>query len=212
MDPRDERDSHLVSNDPAHTASREAAERARRGEPPAPRVGGTSDTTAAAIGGAAGAAAAGAAAGTFIFGPVGTIIGALAGALGGWWAGEGVAKAGESIEQRDEARYREHYESLQPAERPADLPYEHARNAYLLGHLARRNPEYAGRPFEAVEPDLRRGWNQDLGARYGEWEGMRGYVRAAYQGEPIDTTGLRDPLPESENRRLGLGEGLEPGR
>lgn len=207
MDHRDEHDTPLVPNDPAHTASRAAAEQMRRGEPPAPRVGGASDATAAAIGGAAGAAVAGAAAGTFIFGPVGTIVGALAGALGGWWAGEGVAKAAERIESREEARYREHYERL-PG-RPADRAYDNARHAYLLGHLARRNPEYTGKSFDAIEPELRRGWTQDLDSRYGDWAGMRGYVRAAYEGEPISDEGLRDPLTDEENRRVGLGGGSE---
>ncbi|HEX6537268.1 MAG TPA: hypothetical protein VF041_21990 [Gemmatimonadaceae bacterium] len=175
----DERDTHLEPNDPATTASREASERARAGGAPAPQVGGASSETAAAAGGAAGAAAVGAAAGTFIFGPVGTIVGALAGAIGGWWAGMGVAAAAERSDAARESRFRAHYERL--TNRPADRSYGDVRHAYLLGDLARQNPDYAGKPFEVVEPDLRRGWTEELRARYGEWEGMRGYVRAAYE-------------------------------
>ena len=54
------------------------------------------------------------------------------------------------------------------------------RPAYQLGHLARRNPQYAGKPFEDVEPELRRGWSDELRARYGEWSELRGYVGDAY--------------------------------
>lgn len=179
MERRDEHDTRLVPNDPAHTASREESERVRRGEPPSAQVGGTSDSTAASIGAAAGGAAVGAAAGTFVFGPLGTIIGALAGILGGWWAGQGVADASRAITPELEHEYQAHYEAS--PDHLADRSYESVRHAYLLGYLARRNPEYAGRSFEAVEPDLERAWTQDLWSRYGDWAGLRGYVRAAYE-------------------------------
>jgi hypothetical protein len=183
MERRDEHETKLVSNDPAHTASREEAERVRHGGRPAPQVGGASDSTAAAIGAAAGGAAVGAAAGTFVFGPLGTIIGALAGALGGWWGGKGVADASLAITPELEHEYQTHYESS-PG-KLADRSYDSVRHAYLLGYLARRNPEYSGRSFEAIEPELQRGWTEDLWSRYGEWAGLRGYVRAAYEdGEP----------------------------
>jgi hypothetical protein len=181
MERRDEHETKLVSNDPAHTASREEAERVRRGEPPAEQVGGVSDSTAASIGGAAGGAAVGAAAGTFVFGPLGTIIGALAGVLGGWWAGKGVADASRAITPELGNGYQTHYESS--SEHLADRSYDSVRHAYLLGYLARRNPDYAGRRFDEIEPELQRGWTQDLWARYGDWAGLRGYVRAAYDDD-----------------------------
>lgn len=197
MAERDERETKLVTNDPAHTASREESERVREGGAPAPRVGGTSPETAASIGSAAGAAAVGAAGGTFIFGPIGTIIGALAGALGGWWAGREVSEAGERAALRDES-FRAHYESR--PDRVADRAYDHARPGYLLGDLARRNPEYAGLRYDAVEPRLRRAWSEDMQRRYGDWAGMSGYVRTAFEGVEIpdhehDVKALQDPLP-----------------
>jgi hypothetical protein len=181
MERRDERETKLVANDPAHTASREEAERVRHGEPPAAQVGGSSHSTAASIGAAAGGAAVGAAAGTFVFGPLGTIIGALAGVLGGWWAGKGVADVSGAITPELEHDYQVHYDSS--PDHLADRSYESVRHAYLLGYLARRNPEYSGRSFDEVEPELQRGWTQDLWARYGDWAGLRGYVRAAYDDD-----------------------------
>lgn len=187
MERRDENDMTLVPNDPAHTASRAEAERVRRGEGRAEQVGGTSESTAAAIGAAAGGAAVGAAAGTFVFGPLGTILGALAGVLGGWWAGQEVAEASRSITPELDDGYRGHYERV--PERLGDRSYESVRHAYMLGYLARRNPEYVGRSFEAVEPELQRAWTQDLWSRYGEWAGLRGYVRAAYEDDDAKSSG-----------------------
>jgi hypothetical protein len=179
MEQRDERETRLVPNDPAYTASREESERVREGGAPATQVGGESDSMAASIGGAAGGAAVGATFGTLVLGPLGTMIGALAGVMGGWWAGEGVAEASRAITPELENGFREHYKSS--PEHLAELSYERVRHAYLLGYLARRNPEYAGRSFESVEPELERAWTRDLWGHYGEWAGLRGYVRAAYE-------------------------------
>ena len=73
-------------------------------------------------------------------GPVGLVLGAIAGALGGWWAGHGVADAFTS---QDEAFYRAQYEGSPT--RLADRDYTAVSPAYVAGHLAGRNPEYAGR-------------------------------------------------------------------
>lgn len=200
----DERESRLGPNDPAHTTSREAAEQVRSGEPPPPTEGGTRPGVAVSIGAAAGAAAAGAAVGTILLGPVGTVIGIVGGALGGWWVGQGVKRASDEITPELEDRYRRHFESSATA--PADRSYESVRHAYILGHLARRNPEYQGKSFADVEPELSRAWTQDLWDRYGNWAGLRGYVRAAYEREdPLASDSeavrrdrideLRDPAP-----------------
>lgn len=108
-------------------------------------------------------------------GPVGLVIGGLAGALGGWWAGREIA---DSLTSHDDAAFQEHYASS-PA-RLADRTFDSVRPAYAAGHLAGRNPDYAGRSFEEVEDDLRRGWSGDVAARHGEWPAMRGYARAAF--------------------------------
>jgi len=121
--------------------------------------------------GGVGGAAVGLAAG----GPVGLVVGALAGALGGWWAGHGIA---DGFTERDAAAYRAHYEAS--PDRLADRTYEQISPAYAVGHLAARNPDYAGRSFDEVEADLERGWGEDLTHRLGPWPAVRGYARAAF--------------------------------
>jgi phage tail tape-measure protein len=108
-------------------------------------------------------------------GPVGLVLGAIAGALGGWWAGHGVADAFTS---QDEAFYRAEYEGSPT--RLADRDYAAVSPAYAAGHLAGRNPEWATRSFEEVEPELRRGWSDDVAKRYGEWSSVRDYARVAF--------------------------------
>jgi hypothetical protein len=52
--------------------------------------------------------------------------------------------------------------------------------AYVAGHLAGRNPDWAGRTFDQVEPDLQRAWGEDLARKHGHWSAVRGYARAAF--------------------------------
>jgi hypothetical protein len=116
-------------------------------------------------------------------GPVGLVLGAIAGALGGWWAGRGVADAFTS---QDEAFYRAQYEGSPT--RLADRDYETVSPAYVAGHLAGRNPDYAGRSFEDVEDDLRKGWTDDVSKQHGQWSAVRGFARAAFEharGTPV---------------------------
>jgi hypothetical protein len=51
----------------------------------------------------------------------------------------------------------------------------------VAGHLAGRNPDYAGRRFEDVEADLRCGWDDRVAEQCGEWPAMRGYAQAAFE-------------------------------
>lgn len=119
------------------------------------------------IGGTLAGAALGVAAG-----PVGMILGGLAGAFGGWWAGEKAGRAAEDMDQHD-GYYRSHYES----HRHPELAYDEARVGYGVGHVAGRNPDYAGRSFDQIENDLRRAWN--LAER--DYDTLRPYVRAGYE-------------------------------
>jgi hypothetical protein len=135
---------------------------------------GVADHVGEAAGGVSGVLA-GAAAGSVV-GPVGTVIGGIVGAMGGWWAGRAVAEAATSITTEDESYYRKHYDSL--GNRPADLRYEDVRPAYYVGHVATRNPDYRGRSFEDIEPELRRSWPTDR--KYGTWDSMRGYAREGF--------------------------------
>jgi hypothetical protein len=107
-----------------------------------------------------------------VAGPVGTIIGGIAGAVGGWWAGE---KAGRAIEDMGdhEDEYRRHHTEAGRT----DLDYDEARIGYGVGHIAGRNPDYKGRAFDDVEPDLRRGWRYENR----DYDTMRPFVRYGYE-------------------------------
>jgi hypothetical protein len=137
------------------------------------RIDRDSKTVGESAGGFVGAST-GAAIGA-IAGPIGAVIGGLAGALGGWWAGGEIADA---ITTEDDAAFRHDFENR--ADRLSDHPYEEIRPAYAAGHLAARNPEYAGRSFEDVESDLRCGWNADAIDQCGEWPAVRRYARTAF--------------------------------
>jgi hypothetical protein len=127
------------------------------------------------VGGASGIYA-GAALGS-LGGPVGTVIGALAGAVGGWWAGRAVSESVKDYKDDDDAHYRTHHTSTGTGARD----YDDVRPAYQLGHVAGRNPEYAGRSFDEVETDLQRGWTGDVAAKHGDWTAVRPYARTAYE-------------------------------
>lgn len=110
-----------------------------------------------------------------IGGPVGWVLGALAGAIGGWWAGRGIADA---ITIDDDAAYRRAFDRL--SDHASDRRYEDVRPAYIAGHLAGRNPDYTGLPFEDVEADLRQSWTADVSRDCGEWRAVRRYARVGF--------------------------------
>ena len=134
----------------------------------------TADYVGEAAGGISGGLA-GAAIGS-IGGPVGTLVGGLAGVIGGWWAGRSIAEAAKDYGDVDDRYYRTHYER----DRAGSRPFDDVRPAYQLGHIASRNPDYRGRDFDKVEPDLRRGWSDEIGARHGDWSSVRDYAREGY--------------------------------
>ena len=142
-----------------------------------PQSVGTKAAVTAPVGAAAGAAT-GAAAGTLTGGPVGTIVGAVAGAVLGGAAGFGVGDEAQPTAE-DEQYYRTHHRGATGGQ--ADAAYERARPAYHLGHVAALNPDWRGRPYEEIEPELRRGWSDDVRARHGEWAAASPFARAAYE-------------------------------
>ena len=153
------------------------------------------DRAAGPMGGVSGALAGGAV-GTLILGPLGTAIGAVGGALGGWWAGSAV-KESVPYSEEDDRYYREHFGGTHRVGRSWEL----VSPSYHLGHLSAHNPDYSGRSFDEIEPDLRRIWNDDLRTRHGEWSDVRSYVRAAYE------RGIRQREAEREIKRAGVGTG-----
>ena len=161
-------------------------------------VGNPGDEVGEAVGGISGVLT-GAALGS-LGGPVGTIIGGIAGAVSGWWAGRAISDAASHVTDEDDAYYRTHYTSAHSGATGAGAhaaaagsatgassgmsgatrQYDDVRPAYQIGHLAGRNPEYSGRGFDEIEPDLQRGWTPEVSARHGEWNDVRGYARSAY--------------------------------
>jgi hypothetical protein len=183
-----DRDKELHLNDPAHTASREAhtpAERHDAADEPLDVEEKKAQVASAAASGLGGAAA-GAASGVVVGGPIGAAIGAIAGAVGGWWVGHASVVAGDWTDH-DEAYYRERHQELGQADRT----FEMSRPAYHLGHIASRNPDYRDRRFHDIEPDLRRGWTDELRERHGTWDAVRDHVRAGYERPRGGTTGER---------------------
>lgn len=110
-------------------------------------------------------------------GPLGALLGGIAGALGGWWAGRAVSEAAETLTESDETYYRTHYESI--PDRPADRTFDEVRTAYLLGHVASRNPGFDAREFDEIEPELAQGWRAG-GDRNGSWAMAKSYAREGY--------------------------------
>jgi uncharacterized protein (TIGR02271 family) len=135
----------------------------------------TGKVAAGGAGGVAGAAG-GAALGS-IAGPIGTVIGAIAGAAGGWWAGKNVAEKAAGFDT-DEDYFRSRFESTNTGRK--NFTYDRARPLYQLGYLASQNPDYSGRSFEDVEPELRRGWTNDLSREYGSWDEVRDFAADAF--------------------------------
>lgn len=167
----DRKDEHV--HDSTHGKVERAKDQALGKHDDHPDVG---DHVGEAAGGISGVLA-GAAIGS-LGGPVGTVIGGIAGAMGGWWTGRAVSEAAEALTEDDETYYRKHYETS--STRVSSRSYDDVRPAYHLGHIAAHNPNFRGRTFSEVEPELQRGWGTDISSRHGEWNVVRGYASEGY--------------------------------
>jgi hypothetical protein len=109
-----------------------------------------------------------------ISGPLGTVIGKIAGRVGGWWstASEAIAELPEEEQRACQLHFETH------AARPAGMTFERALPGYTLGYVAARNPDYSGRHFEDVEPDLQHGFGTDTDHHY---EDLRDFTRFGYE-------------------------------
>lgn len=109
-----------------------------------------------------------------VAGPLGTAVGAIAGKVGGWWSSASASDA--ELPEEEEQACRVHFESY--TARPEGLSFDHARTAYVIGHVAARNPTYGGRGFDEVEPDLRHGFTPDQNEAY---HSLRDFARYGYE-------------------------------
>lgn len=142
------------------------AERAEEARDENPGVGEQTGEGVGGIGGTLIGAGIGSAAG-----PIGTIVGGIAGAMGGWWVGEKAGRAAEDLGE-DTDYYRSHWQTAETD----GLAYDDAMVGYGVGHIAGHNPDYSGRTFETIEPELRNNWKHD---RY-DYDTLRPYVREGY--------------------------------
>lgn len=104
-----------------------------------------------------------------------TLMRSAADTLSEWWSGSQARAAANSWDDEQERTSRQHFESA-----GADRSFDDVRPLYQFGHVAGQNPEYQGRSFSDVEPELRRAWESDRN-RSGEWPELRGYVGFGYE-------------------------------
>ncbi len=136
----------------------------------------------------------------------GSVFGPVAQQLGDWFTGPDARRAADSFDGDRDRACRTHYASRGSTSRDeadtggtttsdrASTPpraggYESARPLYQFGHLAGQNPDYQGRSFREVEPELERAWNQGMGASHGRWSEVRDYVGFGYDPR-VNLTGL----------------------
>ena len=121
-----------------------------------------------------------------------TVFGSAMDALGDWWKSAEAQQAGRSFGAEHDTQAREHFQS-----RGAAKSYDEVRPLYQFGHVAAHNPDYAGRSFRDVEPQLERAWREEQTTRYGDWPRVRDYVSHGYEqraGSSESGVSTRDPL------------------
>jgi hypothetical protein len=106
----------------------------------------------------------------------GVIAGVALAAAGGYWASRKLASAAAELAEEEERDCRTYYETH--VVRSSGVPYGQARNVYVLGYVAGRNPDYAGRGYDEVEPHLRSGYT---GRRAGSYDTLRDFGRRGYE-------------------------------
>jgi uncharacterized protein YjbJ (UPF0337 family) len=154
----------LTDVDDKHDANRDPI----TGEPGAHPVG---------VGaGGSGGAMAGAAVGGAIGGPVGALVGGAVGAVAGGYAGKA---AGEAVNPTEEDAYwRKNYATRPYVNKGAD--YSDYERSYRYGWEAASRPEFTGKSFEDVEPNLERDWSTYRGPAQTEWRDARSASRDAF--------------------------------
>lgn len=123
--------------------------------------------------GGAGGAATGAAIGGAVGGPVGAVVGGAIGAVAGGLAGKGVAEVLDPTVE--EAYWREEYQN-----RPYyknGTAYETYQPYYQYGYESATRPEFRGRKYEDVEPQLESDWKNYRGSATGEFREFKGATR-----------------------------------
>lgn len=108
----------------------------------------------------------------FVARPVAAIVGAIAGTAGGWW--KRAAELKSDLPEAQERECRSHFLSLEVL--PVGVSFDDARSGYAVGYVAGCNPEYRGRTFADIEPDLLHGFADATE----EYELLREFARFGY--------------------------------
>jgi hypothetical protein len=114
----------------------------------------------------------------------GSVLGPVLESMGDWWASSDARSAADSFGEREERECRTHHESRRGASTgsgTAARDYESARPVYRFGHLAGQNPDYQGRSFDEVEPELENVWEKAGRDRFGDWPEVRSEVEFGYR-------------------------------
>jgi hypothetical protein len=99
-------------------------------------------------------------------GVMGSMISSAAGLLGGWWSDRTPEEVTGSFNEQAESNCRTHFENSAPL--------------YQFGHLAGGNPDYQGRSFEEVEPELKTAWTGEPAVTYGSWDDVQEYIKTGF--------------------------------
>jgi hypothetical protein len=111
---------------------------------------------------------------------MGSLLGSAMDTLGDWWSTADATRAAQSFDQQRDRTCRQHYES---AGMSTTRDYDDVRPLYQFGYVAGQNPDYKGRDFDDVEPDLQRVWNEQRQKPHGEWPEVRGFIGFGYASQ-----------------------------
>lgn len=115
-----------------------------------------------------------------------SMLGSAMDSLGDWWSSSEAREAADSFNGERDRTCRSHFEGEGAGEGEGSTPnrhYDDVRPLYQFGHMAGQNPDYQGRSFEEVEPDLQRAWDDDSRESPADWPEVRGYVGFGYSQE-----------------------------
>jgi hypothetical protein len=154
-----DRDLERRADDATEKALERAGEAVRRA---APTIGRGAEAVVRATGSVLHAAG----------GLLGTVVGKISGRVGGWWKTASGALA--ELPEGEEQVVRAHFDAYEL--RPAELTWDTARTAYLLGYIAAENPDYRERQFEDIEADLQHGFDQETE----EYRTLRDFTRFGF--------------------------------
>jgi hypothetical protein len=115
----------------------------------------------------------------------GSMFGTAMDSLGEWWSSPDASRAASSFDASRDRSCRDHFESTSSGGRSRQ--YDEVRPLYQFGHMAGQNPDYQGRDFEDIEPDLQRAWPTESKQSVGEWPEVRGYVGFGYSQDRADS-------------------------